>query len=372
MDTSFSNDYGEARAKFLSAAGEAGAVMGSFGLDQRGPDGIELSTDVAWLGSRTAKSVLVTMSATHGVEGFFGSATQIEWLRRVKSSGLPEDVAALHIHAINPYGFAWLRRTNETNVDINRNWVDFTSPLRTNAMYEELSQDLCPSDWSEASQARTGARIAAWIERRGSNGPAIYKQAVSGGQWDHPRGLFYGGREVSWSRRTLTDILTSKLDLAKRVCVLDFHTGLGPYGYAEPIIGLGRDTLGFARIRSWIGGGAKSLHGDGSVSSEIVGDSLSAIPALLPNSTVDAVALECGIKPLDQVALALRADAWLHAYGDPLSPEGRRVQRQMREAFHSDDLMWQGMALGQALAACQAALGELRSVRDFAKSESRN
>ena len=369
MDTAFSNDYGEARAKFLDAARSAGAVMSSFALDQRGPAGIELSTDVAWLGSRTAQSVIATISATHGVEGFFGSATQTEWMRRAKSAALPEHVAALHIHAINPYGFAWLRRTNETNVDINRNWVDFTRALPTNPLYEELSQDLCPSDWSEASQAQTGARIAAWIQRQGPNGQAIYQQAVSGGQWDHPRGLFYGGRDVSWSRKTLTDILTSKLDLAKRVCVLDFHTGLGPYGYAEPIIGFRRDTPGFARVRPWIGAGAKSLYGGGSVSSEITGDSLSAMPDLLPNATVDAVALECGIKPIAEVALALRADAWLHAYGDPLSPEGRRIQKQMREAFHSDDLMWQGMALGQGLAACQAALGELRSMRGFTRPE---
>jgi hypothetical protein len=368
MNTSFSNDYGEARDKFLDAARSAGAVMSTFGLDQQGPEGIELSTDVAWLGPRTARSVIVTISATHGVEGFFGSATQTEWLRRVRAAALPEDLAALHIHALNPYGFAWLRRTNETNVDINRNWVDFTGALPRNTLYEELSQDLCPSDWSEVSQAQTGARIVAWIKRQGPNGGAIFQQAVSGGQWDHPRGLFYGGREVSWSRKTLTNILTSKLDLAKRVCVLDFHTGLGPYGYAEPIIGFQRDTPAFARTRSWIGGGAKSLYGGTSVSAEITGDSLSAVPALLTNATVDVVALECGIKPLNDVALALRADAWLHAYGDPLSPEGRRIQRQMREAFHSDDLMWQGMALGQGLAACQAALGELKAVRDSANS----
>jgi Protein of unknown function (DUF2817) len=359
MDTSFSNDYGEARGKFLDAAQGAGALVSRWALDRQGPDGIELSTDVAWLGSRSATSVIVTISATHGVEGFFGSATQIEWLRRVKSAGLAADLAALHIHAINPYGFAWLRRTNETNVDINRNWVDFTKPLPKNAQYEELSQDLCPADWSQATQAQTDARIAAWIQRQGPQGAAIYQQAVSGGQWEYPRGLFYGGREPSWSRKTLTEILTSKLDLARRVCVLDFHTGLGPYGYAEPIVGLRRDTPGFARTRSWIGAAAKSLHGDQSVSSEVLGDSLSALPALLPNATVDVVALECGIRPINEVARALRADAWLHAYGDPHSLEGKRIQRQMREAFHSDDLLWQGMALGQGLAACQAALGEL-------------
>jgi len=359
MVSSFSNDYAEARDKFLDAARGVGALVSRLVLEQRGPEGTELSTDVAWLGPRDAKSVIVTISATHGVEGFFGSATQVEWLRRVRSAGLPADIAALHVHAINPYGFAWLRRTNETNVDVNRNWVDFTGPLPKNTQYDELSPDLCPSDWSQATQAKTGARIAVWIQRQGPQGAAIYQQAVSGGQWDHPRGLFYGGREVSWSRQTLTDILMSKLDRAKRVCVLDFHTGLGPYGYAEPIIGLARATPGFARTRSWIGGGAKSLHGDKSVSAEVLGDSLSAVPGLLPNATVDVVALECGIKPIDEVALALRADAWLHAYGDPLSLEGKRIQRQMREAFHSDDLVWQGMALGQGLAACQAALGEM-------------
>ena len=140
MDTSFSDDYGEARTRFLDAARSAGAVMSSFRLDQPGPEGIELSTDVAWLGPRTAKAVIVTLSATHGVEGFFGSATQTEWLRRAKSAAaLPEAVAAMHVHALNPYGFAWLRRTNETNVDINRNWVDFSKALPPNTLYDELS-----------------------------------------------------------------------------------------------------------------------------------------------------------------------------------------------------------------------------------------
>jgi hypothetical protein len=359
METSFSRDYAEAQEKFLGAARAVEAVLDRIPLDRSGPAGLALSTDVAWVGPSTATSVMVTISGTHGVEGFFGSATQVEWLRRVNPAALPANVAALHIHSINPYGFAWLRRTNESNVDINRNWIDFAKPAPTNARYEELHEDLCPSDWSEASQAQTGARIMAWIQRHGREGPAIFQHAVSSGQWVYPAGLFYGGREASWSRRTLTDIFSSKLRGARRVCLLDFHTGLGPYGYAEPIIGQRRDTPGFTRARSWIGAAAKSLYGDGSVSAAITGDSLSAIPDLLPEAMVDAVALECGILPIDKVALALRADAWLHAHGDPLSADGERIRERMRAAFHSEDLLWQGMALGQGLAACQAAMAEL-------------
>jgi hypothetical protein len=79
------------------------------------------------------------------------------------------------------------------------------------------------------------------------------------------------------------------------------------------------------------------------------------MPDLLPHALVDAVALECGIRPINEVASALRADAWLHSHGDPLSAEAKPIKTMIRAAFHSDEPMWQGMALGQGLAACQAA-----------------
>jgi len=356
MTGCFSETYGEARAKFLAAARGAGADLTHHVLNQRGPDNGELATDVAFIGPPDARAVLVTISGTHGVEGFFGSATQVEWLVRGEASEL-KGLAVLHIHAINPYGFAWLRRTNEDNVDINRNWIDFSAKLPINTLYDELAEDLCPSDWSPQSQAQTGARLHAWV---GRHDRPTFQKAVSEGQWSHPRGLFYGGTGVAWSCQTLADILTSRLRKASRVCVLDFHTGLGPYGYAEPIIGRRREDPGFARTRAWIGGAAKSLFGDGSVSAEIKGDGLTAVPQLLPHAQVDTVALECGIRPIEEVALALRADAWLHAYGDPLSTEAKPIKAMIRAAFHSDDPVWQGMALGQGLAACRAALGGLR------------
>ena len=356
MEGCFSEDYVEARGKFLVAASELDAKVESHRLTLRGPDGDELATDTAWLGALDAPRVLATISGTHGVEGFFGSATQVEWLRRARTTKLPPDVAVLHIHAINPFGFAWIRRTNEDNVDINRNWINFDEDFPVNPWYDELSDDLCPADWSAASQAETGVRLGGWQQRHGF--PAFQK-AVSGGQWKHPLGLFYGGKAPSWSRNTLAAIVESKLARASRVCVLDFHTGLGPFGYAEPIIGLPRADAGFARARAWIGAAARSLYGDGSVSAEIKGDSLSALPRLLRDSAVDVVAMECGIRPINEVALALRADAWLHAHGDLRSVEAKHIKTMLRGAFHSDDPLWQGMALGQGLAACHAAMGGL-------------
>jgi hypothetical protein len=77
---------------------------------------------------------------------------------------------------------------------------------------------------------------------------------------------------------------------------------------------------------------------------------------LVPHAVVDVVGLECGIRPINEVALALRADAWLHAHGNLSSPVAKSIKALIRAAFHSDDVLWQGMALGQGLAACQAAL----------------
>jgi len=356
MINSFSRDYSEARDKFLDAASKAGARVTHYPLDKAGPGGQELATDVAVIGPDDAKAALVTVSGTHGVEGFFGSATQIEWLLRDEAAKLG-GAAAIHIHAINPFGFAWLRRTNEDNVDLNRNWIDFTQTVPSSPLYDELADDLCPVDWSTATQARTGARLQAWATQHGWG---KFQKAVSQGQWAHRRGLFYGGTQPSWSRRTLSQILTLQLAKAARVCLIDFHTGLGPFGYVEPIIGQPRSDPAFARTRAWIGGTARSVVGDDSVSAEVKGDSLNAIPHLLPAAQVDAVALECGLRPVDAVLQALRADAWLHAYGDPLSSEAKPIKKLIRDAFHCDEPVWQGMALGQGLAACRAALGGLQ------------
>jgi len=129
---SFSLDYQTARAKFLAAARDAGAALEAILHPERGPDGGDLATDVALIGSREAESVLVMISATHGVEGFCGSGAQVDWLRREEYRALPGGTAVLMVHAINPYGFAWLRRVTNENVDLNRNWIDFDAPRPQN------------------------------------------------------------------------------------------------------------------------------------------------------------------------------------------------------------------------------------------------
>ncbi|MBM3573105.1 MAG: DUF2817 domain-containing protein, partial [Alphaproteobacteria bacterium] len=141
----FARDYAEARAKFRDRAAASGGRLKTYLNPNRGPHGEELATDAAWFGREDAARVLVTISATHGAEGFCGSGGQVDWLAAGGAKELPREVAALFVHAINPHGFAWLRRVTEEGVDLNRNYIDFAKPLPRNPGYDELCDAFLPS-----------------------------------------------------------------------------------------------------------------------------------------------------------------------------------------------------------------------------------
>jgi hypothetical protein len=353
---SFSTDYSEARGKFCAEAARAGGSIERLSHPERGPDNRDLSTDIAWFGSRSAESVLVTISGTHGVEGFCGSGAQIDWMRRGEASRVPAGLGILMIHAVNPYGFAWLRRVTNENVDLNRNWVDFTGPLPQNPGYDELSEALCPPEWTDEAQDASAAVIGAFVAREGF---AALQQAVSGGQYRHPAGIFYGGVAPTWSRRTQTAIFDAYLGQAAKVAILDYHTGLGPWGYAEQIVGAPSGDAAFTRAAAWWGAAVVSLADGASTSALVAGDGLDAAPGLLAKAEVTSMALEVGVQPLMEVLLALRADAWLHAHGDPASAQGRAIKAQIRAAFYGDADEWKGMVAGQSLLACKQAIAGL-------------
>ena len=56
----------------------------------------------------------------------------------------PPDVALVLIHAVNPYGFSWIRRTNEHNVDQNRNFLRQGEKFRISEGVDELNAFLNP------------------------------------------------------------------------------------------------------------------------------------------------------------------------------------------------------------------------------------
>src|SRR5690348_14021894 len=229
----FSESYAEARAKFCRAAAEAGGAIRSWlNPNARGPNGERLYLDTARFGSADAANMLVMISSTHGVEGHCGSGAEIAWLRTGGPARLPKDTGALLVHAINPYGFAWTRRVNEDNVDLNRNFVDHDKAYPANEGYAAVAGAILPREWTEASRAESQRVFDAYAQKHGA---FALQGAISGGQHSHPDGVFYGGQKQTWSNRTIRAIARQELGRARRVGVIDYHTGLGPFGHGELI-----------------------------------------------------------------------------------------------------------------------------------------
>ena len=350
----FSASYAEARQKFRDAATAAGARLFAEGNERaQGPAGEALTTDLAWLGPADAKRVLVTVSATHGAEGFCGAGVQAGTFLSGAGRELPRGTALLAVHAINPYGFAWVRRVTEDNVDLNRNFITFTGALPRNEGYDALADAICPAEWTPAALAAAKARLDAFGERHGA---AVLQRAITGGQYRHAEGVFYGGAAPVWSHHIVLAIAKRHLANAERVAVIDYHTGLGPYGHGERIVTHPPTSAGFSRARQWYGDNITSTSLGTSRSSEISGDLLQGIEEALPQAEVTTMALEYGVRPLDETIDAVRADNWLHTRGRLDSPQGRDIKAMIRATFYGDADDWKDMIFEQAVDAQRRAL----------------
>src|SRR5262249_10220051 len=120
----FSPDYAGARDRFRDVIKRLGLPSESHTMQARGPNAEPLHMDVATIGPAKSDRAVIVSSGLHGIEGFFGSAVQLAWLvRYAKSPVLPPSTKVVLAHALNPFGFAWFRRWNENNVDLNRNFL---------------------------------------------------------------------------------------------------------------------------------------------------------------------------------------------------------------------------------------------------------
>ena len=328
-------DYVTARAEFRSAAASAGATVTSIVNPQHGPEGEELAIDLAELGSRDAEAVVFVVSGTHGAEGFAGSALQTHWLAH-HASDRPDDVRVVLLHAHNPYGFAWVRRVNEDNVDLNRNYVDWSQPAPANDEYAEIADLLVPDDWSDAAQQRT---LTALLEYAGRVGMGAMQANVSGGQYTHPTGVFYGGSGPTWSYERMREICDRVLNGASRIAIIDLHTGLGEWGHGELISHHPATNSNYQRASNWWTDVRSMVDGE-SVSATLVGDWLDRVDEWLAPAEITSAALEYGTVDPITVLQALRADAWLHGHGDPKGPEGAPIRAAVRAAFADDDPAW--------------------------------
>jgi len=319
----------------------------------KGPDGEALAIDVARVGRLDAPGLLVVTSGTHGIEGFCGSGIQVALLqdgavtRALDRAGCE---LAL-VHAVNPYGFAHLRRVNEDNVDLNRNFRDFSAPIAPNPAYADVHAFIVPTAWPPG--ANTEQALQAYLAKQG---PAKLQAAVSVGQYEYPDGLFYGGAAPAWSNLTLRNFFRTHGAGRARLGWIDIHTGLGPAGHGEKIYSGPDDSSLLARTRAWFGADVTSFYAGSSSSAAVTGSISAAALDACPAADYAGIGLEFGTLPLEHVLQALRADQYLFLHPDAPEPLRAGIKRAVRDAFFVDNDEWKGMVYGQARVAVFQAL----------------
>lgn len=360
----FRADYTAHRGRFLELCSQRGLQIHTLAHPLTGPSGEPLATDLARLGARPAKRVLIVISATHGVEGFCGSAIQAALLSDLGEP--PPETAIVLVHALNPFGFAWLRRTDADNVDLNRNFIDFRTPLPQNDAYGELHEALVPADWNGPARARADAFLRSYVTERGRR---ALQEALSGGQYRFPDGLFFGGRRSSWSNQRWFEILQEEAEGAELVAVVDIHSGLGAPGACELISGARSGTREFAAARSWFGDSIVFPGRDSTApaATGYMGDSLAAA---LPGLVSALVVAEFGTVEFDRIFTALRADNWVHARSESGSAEWRAAKKMMFDAFVRPEAIWKNAVVRGGLALTRRTLAALADsqTRDFGAS----
>lgn len=359
--STFSGSYRIARSRFLAAARDARLSVTSYLHPLKGREGEDLALDLALDGDRAAAKLLIVSSACHGVEGYCGSAVQLNALQTegFRAQAAKAGVAVLYAHALNPYGFSHLRRTTHENVDLNRNFPDFSQPLPANPEYGELHDLLLPKEWppDAANQAALGQYIA-------SRGMPALQRAVSGGQYQFEDGLFYGGTAPTWSHTVTRLMLREFAACAQQVAWIDLHTGLGPTGFGERIFsGRDNDLAAFERAKQWWGNGGQSKITravDGTTASSQLTGVMAELPYQeYPQAQSTRLVIEFGTKPGLEVLQALRAEQWLQNHPQTAPELAARIKRQMLEAFFVDSDEWRRQILSQAHQAIEQAVAGL-------------
>jgi hypothetical protein len=351
----FSDTYVEAREKFLGASQALDLAVGRvFHPSRLGPDGEALSIDSALLSPGNARSVLVITSGTHGVEGFCGSGCQVGLLSDTDFLDELRDraVALLLIHAVNPYGFAHLRRVNEDNVDLNRNGVDFSTATGANPDYPELDALLLPETWPPTDADNDA--LAGYIRQHGER---KLRETATKGQYEVPDGMFYGGTSRCWSTREIKAMLGAHLPNFDRLAWVDIHTGLGAHGHGEKIF-MRDDPSELQRARNWWGADVKQIVDPRSVSAVIDGPLMNTVYEGFPTVEKTTLGLEFGTYETSRVLHALRADHWLHRHPDVSAEQAQQIGRDLKDVFYCDNDAWKGMVFAQTrVVALQAILG---------------
>lgn len=192
----------------------------------------DLTVDLLYIPCQGEKErILIISSGVHGVEGFVGNAVQMMFLDKFISDELLNNTGILFVHSVNPYGFKYLRRVSENNVDLNRNSSTHESLYSTvNEGYPKVYSFINPKGKVNTKSCKNRLfKVRAVFKIIRASMPVL-RQAVLQGQYQFPEGLYFGGSNFEPQTVALVPVISSICEPYKIVFSMDLHTGYGEKG----------------------------------------------------------------------------------------------------------------------------------------------
>lgn len=177
------------------------------------------------------KNLVILTTGVHGMEGYIGSVMLDVFFEEIYPTLDTESTGVLVVANVNPYGMKYMRRYNENNVDLNRNfiidWDNFD--LASNKDYPEVKEFLQPEGkignafWHEVGFYLSLAKEAVF------KGADKVSDALLTGQYEYAQGVYYGGNgdeaSTSYLKGVFNDCLDGKYE---NLVHIDIHSGYGP------------------------------------------------------------------------------------------------------------------------------------------------
>ena len=225
---SFRTDYEDIRLHLQELSDGLGAEFASHPIDESD----DLYIDSFYLPSRDTQTNLVVLTTgVHGIEGYIGAAMLDVFFGEIYPTLDHSDTGVLVVANVNPYGMKHLRRYNENNVDLNRNFIlDWdTFDRASNQEYPKVDTFLGPTGkignalWHEAGFYLSLAKTAI------TEGADTISDALLTGQYEYPEGVYYGGNGDESSTVYLKDVFSRCLESRyENIVHIDIHSGYGP------------------------------------------------------------------------------------------------------------------------------------------------
>ncbi|MBR4971471.1 MAG: DUF2817 domain-containing protein [Oscillospiraceae bacterium] len=181
--------------------------------------------------SKQERNLVVLTTGVHGIEGYIGSVMLEVFFKEIYPTLDRETTGVLVVANVNPYGMKYMRRYNENNVDLNRNfildWEDFD--LNVNQEYPKVDTFLGPTGaignalWHEVGFYLNLGKTAI------AEGASTVSDALLSGQYAYPQGVYYGGTGDETSTTYLKGVFAGCLESPyENVVHIDIHSGYGP------------------------------------------------------------------------------------------------------------------------------------------------